>query len=356
MRDYGGDGALLRKESLDHSLMPHSANADGGLQRKSCLRRRTRERIRRSLLGRWDLTVEGEDGPYPAWLEVRLRTELQLMGRFVGRVGSVRHVSAIDYDDGRLELAVPVQYEPGTADLKFEARLVGDRLEGTTLGENGSTVRWTGARAPALGRSVEPELGAPIVLFNGDDLTGWVPRTAAHGGCWSVADGALVATPPCVDLLTERTFDDFVLHAELMYPEGSNSGVYLRGRYEIQIQDDAGKRSIRCGWAASTVFSRHPSLQRARPASGRHSTSPFSAAASRSFSMALRSSMHSRDPRHHGRSARQPRRLTGPHHAARRPRCDPIPKHHANALSLTARCTTCLHATDVRVKVVALCR
>ncbi len=192
------------------------------------------------LLGRWDLTVEGEDGPYPAWLEVRLRTELQLMGRFVGRVGSVRHVSAIDYDDGRLELAVPVQYEPGTADLKFEARLVGDRLEGTTLGENGSTVRWTGARAPALGRSVEPELGAPIVLFNGDDLTGWVPRTAAQGGCWSVADGALVATPPCVDLLTERTFDDFVLHAELMYPEGSNSGVYLRGRYEIQIQDDAG--------------------------------------------------------------------------------------------------------------------
>jgi hypothetical protein len=193
------------------------------------------------LLGRWDLAVEGEDGPYPAWLEVRLRTELQLMGRFVGRVGSVRHVSAIDYDDGRLELAVPVQYEPGTADLKFEARLVGDRLEGTTLGENGSTVRWTGARAPALGRSVEPVLGAPIALFNGDDLTGWVPRTAAHGGCWSVADGALVATPPCVDLLTERTFDDFVLHAELMYPEGSNSGVYLRGRYEIQIQDDAGK-------------------------------------------------------------------------------------------------------------------
>jgi hypothetical protein len=87
---------------------------------------------------------------------------------------------------------------------------------------------------------VEPVLGAPIALFNGNDLTGWVPRTAAHGGCWSVADGALVATPPCVDLLTERTFDDFVLHAELMYPEGSNSGVYLRGRYEIQIQDDAG--------------------------------------------------------------------------------------------------------------------
>ena len=96
------------------------------------------------LLGRWDLTIESEDGPYPAWLELRLRTELQLMGRFVGRVGSVRYLSAIDYTNGQLELAVPVQYEPSTADLEFEARLVGDRLEGTTLAENGKPVRWTG--------------------------------------------------------------------------------------------------------------------------------------------------------------------------------------------------------------------
>ena len=192
------------------------------------------------LLGRWDLTIESEDGPHPAWLEVRLRTELQLMGRFVGRVGSVRHVSAIDYDDGRLELAVPVQYEPGTADLTFEGRLVGDRLEGTTLG-NGNTLKWTGVRAPALTRTDERRLGEPIVLFNGEDLTGWMPRTDTHAGCWSVVSGVLVATPPCVDLVTERLFEDFVLHAELLYPHESNSGVYLRGRYEVQVQDDAGK-------------------------------------------------------------------------------------------------------------------
>jgi hypothetical protein len=50
-----------------------------------------------ALLGRWDLTVqhlttEEGDGAYPSWLEVRLRTEGELMGRFVGRVGSVGHV------------------------------------------------------------------------------------------------------------------------------------------------------------------------------------------------------------------------------------------------------------------------
>ena len=192
------------------------------------------------LLGRWDLTVEDADGPYPAWLEVRLRSELALMGRFVGRVGSVRHVTALDYDDGRLEVEVPVQYEPGTAPLRFEGRLVGGRLEGTTLGTGGKPLRWTAAPAPALERAAR-ELGTPLALFNGRDLAGWRPRTDSHPGCWRVASGVLIATPPCVDLLTAEAFDDFVLHVELSYPPGSNSGVYLRGRYEVQIQDDAGK-------------------------------------------------------------------------------------------------------------------
>ena len=51
----------------------------------------------------------------------------------------------------------------------------------------------------------------------------------------------LTNKPPCADLITEKTFGDFKLHVELMYPAKSNSGVYLRGRYEAQIQDDFGK-------------------------------------------------------------------------------------------------------------------
>jgi hypothetical protein len=193
------------------------------------------------LIGRWDLTIDGEDGPYPSWLEVQLRTKLELMGRFVGRLGSVRHVGAIDYDDGRVELAVPVQYEPGPRDLRFEGRLVGDRLEGTTVSTGGNTLRWTGARAPALVREGAPRPGEVIALFNGEDLEGWALRTGGHAGCWRVDAGVLVATPPCVDLVTETVFEDFTLHAELQYPQGSNSGIYLRGRYEVQIGDDADK-------------------------------------------------------------------------------------------------------------------
>ncbi len=43
--------------------------------------------------------------------------------------------------------------------------------------------------------------------------------------------------------MTEASFEDFQLHVEVLVPEGSNSGIYLRGRYEVQVQDDHGKEA-----------------------------------------------------------------------------------------------------------------
>src|SRR5918995_908557 len=104
-----------------------------------------------AVLGRWDLTVHGADGPYPSWLEVLLRKESELMGRFVGRFGSNRHVSEISYNAGELLVRIPVQYERNKSDLVLKGRLVGDRLEGTTEDESGNTLKWTGVGRPAPG-------------------------------------------------------------------------------------------------------------------------------------------------------------------------------------------------------------
>ena len=163
------------------------------------------------------------------------------MGRFVGRVGSARYVSDIDYAGGRVTLRVPVQYESDIDALRFEGTVSGERIEGTTLAADGAAVRFTATRAPALPAESRSRWRAATALSNGRDLTGWTPRSAEHAGCWRVLGGVLTATPPCVDLVTDATFGDFRLHAELKFPPGSNSGVYLRGRYEVQIQDDAGK-------------------------------------------------------------------------------------------------------------------
>ncbi len=103
------------------------------------------------VLGRWDLTVQGATGPYPSWVQVQLRKETELQGRFVGQFGSVRNITKIGYGDGTLAFDVPVQYETNKSDLHFVGKLVGDKLEGTTLGPDGAALKWTGVRAPAFG-------------------------------------------------------------------------------------------------------------------------------------------------------------------------------------------------------------
>jgi hypothetical protein len=80
-----------------------------------------------------------------------------------------------------------------------------------------------------------------IDLFNGKDLSGWHVRHADAENGWKVENGMLVNTPPSTDLVTDEKFRDFELHYEYMIPARSNSGVYLRGRYEIQIDDAYGR-------------------------------------------------------------------------------------------------------------------
>ena len=173
------------------------------------------------------------------------------MGRVVGQFGSNRHVTEIAYRDGELLVRVPAQYEEDKSDLIFTGRLAGDRLEGTMSHANGkgAPLKWSGVRAPDLVRDDPPAWAEPIELFNGKDLTGWNLRSADKKPCWSIDDGAMTNTPPCVDIVSDRAFSDFKLHVEFNIVPKSNSGVYLRGRYEVQIQDDAGKAidSLRIG-------------------------------------------------------------------------------------------------------------
>ncbi len=219
-----------------------------------------------AVIGRWDLTVQGADGrPFPSWVHVYLRKETELQGRFVGQFGSVRNITKIAFADGTVSFDVPVQYQQNKSDLHFEGKLSGDKLEGTTVDAKGNTLTWSGIRAPAPGPSKQVKWGAPVELFNGRDLAGWKLRSTPKSPCWAVADGLLVATPPCVDLISDTTFGDAKLHVEFMYPAKSNSGLYLRGRYEVQIQDDAGKAldALRMGGVYGFI---RPYSDAARPA------------------------------------------------------------------------------------------
>jgi hypothetical protein len=193
-----------------------------------------------SVVGPWDLVVHGPDGDYPSWLEVRKSGYRTLVGSFVGRFGSARPIGRVEFTAGQVKFAVPPQWEQRSDDQKFEGRLEGDELRGETTDDRGRRVTWTGRRAPSLKRDHPPTWGEPVELFNGRDLSGWKPRHTGAKNGWVVKDGLLTNAAPGNDLVTAERFTDFKLHAEFRYPKGSNSGIYLRGRYEVQIEDNFG--------------------------------------------------------------------------------------------------------------------
>ncbi|HLJ55150.1 MAG TPA: DUF1080 domain-containing protein, partial [Chthonomonadaceae bacterium] len=189
----------------------------------------------RRLVGAWDITVHTPRGDVPSWLGVE-RSGATTVGRFVGVVGSARPLSKIEIAQGVLRLDVPRQYE--SRDLHFEGRLDGDRITGEATGYAKEPCPWIAVRAPRLKREGKPAWGPPVALFNGRDLDGW--RTQGGQNHWIVQDGLLVNAKDGANLVSTAKFEDFKLHAEFRYPKGSNSGIYLRGRYEVQVEDDEG--------------------------------------------------------------------------------------------------------------------
>jgi hypothetical protein len=158
----------------------------------------------------------------------------------VGRFGSARPIGRVETSGDRLRFVVPPQWEDRKDDIIVEGKLDGERLQGTVTGDKGERLMWTARRAPALKRTEAPRWGKTFELFNGKDLTGWKPQHTAVKNGWAARDGLLVNANPGNNLMTERKFNDFQLHAEFRYPKGSNSGIYLRGRYEVQIEDNYG--------------------------------------------------------------------------------------------------------------------
>ena len=105
-----------------------------------------------------------------------------------------------------------------------------------------------------------------VVLFNGKDLKNWKTRDGKPAG-WDVADGIMTVKPRTGDIMTEQTFTDFCLHLEFRCPympeatgQGrGNSGVFLQGRYEIQVLDSYG-----VGWPGlgdcGSIYNQHAAL------------------------------------------------------------------------------------------------
>jgi len=191
-------------------------------------------------LGRWDLTIQAPAKELPTWIEVSEENG-RLKVVMVGLTDHATELKQAGFKDGGIEFLSPNGEEGFGEDTLFKGKLVGGQLAGTVNGPNGTSWNWTGRRAPTLKRNAEPKWGKPITLFDGKDLNGWRFRDSANGSIWKVEDGTLVKDGNGPDIITNSKFKDFKLHVEFECSPMSNSGVYLRGRYEVQIETDSAE-------------------------------------------------------------------------------------------------------------------
>jgi hypothetical protein len=222
--------------------------------------------------GRWDITVSGPSSPRGWWLEVSGAGTDNLKGRFLATpVGLLDEIPKLSVSEGELRFALEGKFRKDRPAEKglYWARLEDGKLKGTfeIEGDPSTYLEWTGVRAPALGEKDDGswKRGDPVVLFNGHDLTGWQPVPPGHTVGWVVKDGALTALAGAPDLISDKKFTNFVVDAEYRIEPHTNSGIGLRGRYEVQIADDADRPSSIRGTGA--ILGRvAPTLNAEKPA------------------------------------------------------------------------------------------
>ena len=209
--------------------------------------------------GRWDITVASGSGR-AWWVELNGVGTASPSGKFVSAYGGdMNTITTITAHDDELTFTIdephPANAPPNSATRKvYHAKLVGGKLQGTfeEEGRAGSALRWTGVRAPTINEKDDGtwKEGTPIQLFNGKDLSGWKALHPDVPMKWTVQDAILRNSPPTTDIISERKFWNFKLHVDFRIVQNSNSGIGLRGRYEIQVLDDYGKAPQSHGAAA----------------------------------------------------------------------------------------------------------
>jgi len=189
--------------------------------------------------GRWDIKVINEPRNRAWWLEVNGAGTGALKGRFVGFPGGdTKDIPEMAISGGELTF----KWDRNKDHQVYRARLAGDKLEGTF--ESGKQkLQWIGVRAPVLPDKDDGSwrAGKPVKLFDGKSLAGWQALVAGKPLGWTIKDGIMSNTPAANNLVSEKKFWNFDLHAEFRVSAETNSGIGLRARYEVQILDDYGR-------------------------------------------------------------------------------------------------------------------
>ena len=197
-----------------------------------------------ALNGQWVIDVTNASPARPLWLEVRGAGTDRLEGVLIGAAGG-RSQPFLDaaLQEGELRFRVERELDDGRRiGATTTVRVVGDELQGTTV-RDGTALEWVGRRAREI---ADRDDGSwrdekPVVLFDGTGFSQWHTWHTGREDGWRIEDGSLRNSDGADLLVSNEAFWNFKLHVEYRVAPGSNSGIGLRGRYEVQILDDHGR-------------------------------------------------------------------------------------------------------------------
>lgn len=221
--------------------------------------------------GCWDLTTV-QPRPRGWWVELKGVGTASPSGTFVSAyAGDLNQINSISVENGEVKWIIETpKNSKNPAKFVYRAKVAGGKLQGTMVREGQSAaqpIQFTGVRAPELADQKDDgswKPGKTIELFNGKDLGGWHALVPTVEMKWTVANGILKNAPPTTDIVSDQNFWNFDLHVEFRIVEHSNSGIGLRGRYEIQVLEDYGRPPNSHGSAA--LYSRvAPSVNASKP-------------------------------------------------------------------------------------------
>lgn len=202
------------------------------------------------------------------WLEVKGAGSGTITGSFVGAPGGqVDPITRARIEDGTLKYAIVRPANETRLTINYTVRIEGGKLLGSALDSEGRTSSFVGSRAPDVTGRDGPEwkAGTPVELFDGKSTNGWRLLVPGRPG-WLVENGLLKNEKGASDLVSETKGMNFILRAEYRYGKGSNSGIAMRGRYEVQILDDSGEPASSHGHGA--LYSRVAAKTNASKAPG----------------------------------------------------------------------------------------
>ena len=198
---------------------------------------------RTNVTGTWNVEIELGDRTLERVLKLKQDGD-KITGTYGGSEFSERTLKKGVVHHGRLTYSIDIETRDGQEfTVNYDVKVSGDRFTGTATVADAD---WESNIKATRQRS----WGEPIKLFDGRDLSNWGFQKVGDENQWKVVDGVMVNESRGWNIVSKQKFTNYKLKIDVKVPERGNSGIYLNGRYEVQVADTYGRGVSKGGMGA----------------------------------------------------------------------------------------------------------